>query len=100
MRLPGSTGVSFTGFPGFAGRCRRHLPAGQGRAEIVSLVFWREARLAATPFVRLQGRLYDVMSLDEDGVLFLPMCPLGGESSRGARPPVEVADAKNAVVGV
>jgi CRISPR-associated protein Cas2 len=32
-------------------------------------------RLSATDFVRLRNRLYDLIKLDEDQVLLIPMCP-------------------------
>ncbi len=32
-------------------------------------------RPSATDFVRLRNRLYDIIKLDEDQVLLIPMCP-------------------------
>jgi CRISPR-associated protein Cas2 len=31
-------------------------------------------RLSATDFVRLRSRLYDLIKLDEDQILFIPLC--------------------------
>ena len=31
-------------------------------------------RLSTTDFVRLKSRLYDIVNLDEDQVLFIPLC--------------------------
>jgi CRISPR-associated protein Cas2 len=31
-------------------------------------------RLSATDFVRLRSRLYDIIKLDADQVLFIPLC--------------------------
>ena len=50
-------------------------------------------RIMAQDLVRLKSRLYDIINLDEDQVLFIPLCarcaarsrPLAGRSSRTTR---------------
>jgi CRISPR-associated protein Cas2 len=55
-------------------------------------------RLSATDFVRLRGRLYDVIDLGEDQVLFIPLCArcVGGIEALGR--PTEAVDAKDVVI--
>ncbi|MDX1969255.1 MAG: CRISPR-associated endonuclease Cas2, partial [Planctomycetaceae bacterium] len=48
-------------------------------------------RVSATDIVRLRNRLYDIIDLQEDQVLFIPLCPkcVGSIESigRGTEPP-------------
>jgi CRISPR-associated protein Cas2 len=57
-------------------------------------------RLSATDFVRLRSRLYDLVNLEEDQVLFIPLCGkcVNGIESLGR--PTEAHDAKDVVVVV
>ena len=57
-------------------------------------------RLSTTDFVRLRSRLYDVIHLEQDQVLFIPLCTkcVNGIESLGR--PTEAADAKDVVVVV
>jgi CRISPR-associated protein Cas2 len=57
-------------------------------------------RLSTTDFVRLRNRLYDIVNLQEDQVLFIPLCAkcVTGIESLGR--PTEAADAKDTVVVV
>jgi CRISPR-associated protein Cas2 len=55
-------------------------------------------RLSTTDFVRLRCRLYDLVNLEEDQVLFIPLCAkcVNGIESIGR--PTEAADAKDVVI--
>lgn len=57
-------------------------------------------RVSATEFVRLRTRLYEAVNLDEDQVLFLPLCGkcCGGIESLGR--PTDPAESKDVVLVV
>ena len=57
-------------------------------------------RLSATDYVRLRNRLYDMIDLSEDQVLFVPLCGkcVAGIDALGR--PTEPADARDVVVVV
>jgi CRISPR-associated protein Cas2 len=57
-------------------------------------------RLSATDFVRLRNRLYDIIDLHADQVLFIPLCAkcLQGIESLGR--PTDPPDAKDNVIVV
>ncbi len=57
-------------------------------------------RLSATDVVRLRSRLYDVIDLGEDQVLFIPLCArcVGGIEALGR--PTEAAEARDVVMVV
>lgn len=57
-------------------------------------------RVSATDFVKLRTRLYDLIDLAEDQVLFIPLCPrcAGGIEAIGR--PTEAADANDVVMVV
>jgi CRISPR-associated protein Cas2 len=57
-------------------------------------------RLSATDFVKLRSRLYDLLNLDEDQVLFIPLCArcVGQIESMGR--PTEAHDARDVVIVV
>jgi CRISPR-associated protein Cas2 len=57
-------------------------------------------RLSATDFVRLRSRLYDLIHLEQDQVLFIPLCPKCVNSIESIGRPTEAADAKDVVVVV
>jgi CRISPR-associated protein Cas2 len=57
-------------------------------------------RLSATDFVRLRSRLYDLIHLEQDQVLFIPLCPKCGNAIESLGRPTEAADAKDVVVVV
>lgn len=55
-------------------------------------------RLSATDLVRLKSRLYDVIKLSEDQVLFIPLCGRCAEGIEALGRPVEKYDAKDVVI--
>jgi CRISPR-associated protein Cas2 len=55
-------------------------------------------RLSATDFVRLRARLYDVLNLDEDQVLFLPLCGKCVEQMTSLGRPHEPPSARDVVI--
>jgi CRISPR-associated protein Cas2 len=57
-------------------------------------------RLSATDFVRLRSRLYDIINLNEDQVLFVPMCAKCVNQIEALGRPTEAVDAKDVVVVV
>ena len=57
-------------------------------------------RLSATDFVKLRNRLYDIIKLDADQVLFIPLCPRCVNAIEAIGRPTEAADARDVVVVV
>ena len=57
-------------------------------------------RLSATDFVRLRSRLYDVIHLEEDQVLFIPLCAKCVQQIEALGRPTEAHDARDVVVVV
>ena len=57
-------------------------------------------RLSATDLVRLKARLYDIIDLDVDQILFIPLCPRCAEGIESLGKPVEKYDAKDVVMVV
>jgi CRISPR-associated protein Cas2 len=57
-------------------------------------------RLSTTDFVRLRSRLYDLINLDEDQVLFIPLCGKCAQQIEAIGRPTEAADARDVVVVV
>jgi CRISPR-associated protein Cas2 len=57
-------------------------------------------RLTAHDLVRLKSRLYDIINLQEDQVLFIPLCNRCAEGIESLGRPVERHDAKDVVVVV
>jgi CRISPR-associated protein Cas2 len=57
-------------------------------------------RLSATDFVRLRSRLYDVIHLEEDQVLFIPLCAKCVNGIEAIGRPTEAHDARDVVVVV
>jgi CRISPR-associated protein Cas2 len=55
-------------------------------------------RLSATDFVRLRSRLYDLIHLEQDQVLFIPLCPKCVNAIEALGRPTEAADAKDVVI--
>ncbi len=55
-------------------------------------------RLSATDFVRLRSRLYDLINLEEDQVLFIPLCGKCVQQIEALGRPTEPADARDVVV--
>jgi CRISPR-associated protein Cas2 len=55
-------------------------------------------RLSATDFVRLRSRLYDLIHLTEDQVLFIPLCGKCVVQIEALGRPTEAADANDVVV--
>jgi len=57
-------------------------------------------RLTATDLVRLKSRLYDIINLEKDQVLFIPLCNRCAEGIEALGRPVEKHDAKDVVIVV
>jgi CRISPR-associated protein Cas2 len=57
-------------------------------------------RVSATDFVRLRSRLYDIINLDEDQILFIPLCAKCIAQIEAIGRPTEAADTKDVVVVV
>lgn len=57
-------------------------------------------RLSTTDFVKLRNRLYDIVNLSEDQVLFIPLCPKCAAGIEAIGRPTEAADAKDVVLVV
>jgi CRISPR-associated protein Cas2 len=57
-------------------------------------------RLSTTDFVRLRSRLYDLIHLQEDQVLFIPLCGKCVNAIEAIGRPTEAHDAKDVVVVV
>ena len=55
-------------------------------------------RLSATNFVRLKTRLYDIIDLEEDKVIFQPLCDRCAERLEALGRPVEKHDARDVVI--
>jgi CRISPR-associated protein Cas2 len=58
------------------------------------------ARISATDFVRLRSRLYDMINLSEDQVLFIPLCPKCVNAIEAIGRPTAAHDARDVVVVV
>src|SRR5262249_17219223 len=56
--------------------------------------------ISATDLVRLRSRLYDIIDLSADQVLFIPLCPKCVNQIEALGRPTEAADAKDVVVVV
>jgi CRISPR-associated protein Cas2 len=57
-------------------------------------------RLSATDFVRLRSRLYDLINLQEDQVLFIPVCAKCVNQMEAMGRPMEAVDGRDVVVVV
>ena len=57
-------------------------------------------RLSATDHVRLRSRLYDLIDLQEDQVLFIPLCKQCAEKIEALGRPTQAADAHDVVMVV
>jgi CRISPR-associated protein Cas2 len=55
-------------------------------------------RLSAADLVRLKSRLYDIINLEEDQVLFIPLCNRCVAGIEALGRPVERHDAKDVVI--
>lgn len=55
-------------------------------------------RLSATDLVRLRTRLYDIIDLTADQVLFIPLCQKCVNGIEALGRPTEAADAKDVVL--
>jgi CRISPR-associated protein Cas2 len=56
------------------------------------------ARLSATDLVRLKSRLYDIINLQEDQVLFIPVCDRCAGQIEALGRPTERHDARDVVI--
>lgn len=57
-------------------------------------------RLSATDFVKLRSKLYDLIDLTTDQVLFIPLCGKCVNQIEALGRPTEAADARDVVVVV
>lgn len=57
-------------------------------------------RLTAADYVRLRSRLYELIDLQEDQVLFMPMCGRCVQQIDALGRPMEAVDARDVVVVV
>ncbi len=55
-------------------------------------------RLSATDLVKLKSRLYDIIDLKDDQVLFIPMCNRCADQIEALGRPVERFDARDVVI--
>jgi CRISPR-associated protein Cas2 len=55
-------------------------------------------RLTAADVVRLKSRLYDVIDLDRDQILFIPLCGRCASSIEALGRPIEPHDARDVVI--
>ena len=55
-------------------------------------------RLSATDFVRLRSRLYDLIHLEEDQVLFIPLCGKCVQTIEAIGRPTEAHNARDVVI--
>jgi CRISPR-associated protein Cas2 len=55
-------------------------------------------RLAAVDLVRLKSRLYDIIDLDQDQVLFIPLCGRCAPNIEALGRPIEPHDARDVVI--
>src|SRR5271166_3394445 len=55
-------------------------------------------RLSATDLVRLKARLYDIIDLDMDQVIFVPLCARCSEQIEALGRPIEPPDARDVVI--
>jgi CRISPR-associated protein Cas2 len=55
-------------------------------------------RLTLTDLVRLKSRLYDVINLDRDQVLFIPLCGRCASAIEALGRPIEAHDARDVVI--
>ena len=55
-------------------------------------------RLAPVDLVRLKSRLYDVINLDQDQVLFVPLCGRCAAAIEALGRPIEPHDARDVVI--
>ena len=56
------------------------------------------ARISATDLVRLRSRLYDIINLSEDQVLFIPLCAKCVNQIEALGRPTEAHDARDVVL--
>lgn len=57
-------------------------------------------RLSTTDFVRMRSRLYDLIDLQQDQVLFIPLCGKCIQQIEALGRPTEAPDARDVVVVV
>ena len=57
-----------------------------------------QGHLAAVDLVRLKSRLYDVVNLDRDQVLFIPLCARCASAIEALGKPIEPHDARDVVI--
>jgi CRISPR-associated protein Cas2 len=57
-------------------------------------------RVSATDIVRLRSRLYEIINLQEDQVLFIPLCGKCVQQIEALGRPTEAAEARDVVIVV
>lgn len=55
-------------------------------------------RISTTDLIRLRSRLYDVIDLDQDQVLFIPLCTRCAGATETLGRPIEPHDARDVVI--
>jgi CRISPR-associated protein Cas2 len=55
-------------------------------------------RLTATDLVRLKAKLYEIINLDMDQILFLPLCSRCSDQIEALGRPIEPPDARDVVI--
>lgn len=55
-------------------------------------------RLGATDLVRLRSRLYDIIDLDRDQILFVPLCNRCAGAIEALGQPIDPHDARDVVI--
>ncbi len=55
-------------------------------------------RLSATDLVRLRSRLYDIIDLDRDQILFIPLCGRCAGAIEALGQPIDPHDAQDVVI--
>ncbi len=55
-------------------------------------------QLAAVDLIRLKSRLYDIINLDQDQVLFVPICNRCASQIEALGRPIEAHDARDVVI--
>ena len=55
-------------------------------------------RITAADLIRLKSRLYDIINLEEDQVLFIPLCARCADQIEALGRPIEPHDARDVVI--
>jgi CRISPR/Cas system-associated endoribonuclease Cas2 len=77
------------------GRLPSTFAAAMEKCQRSSVVF---CRLQAVDLIRVSSRLHDVINLDRDQVLFVPLCARGASAIEALGRPIEVRYARDVVI--